>query len=111
MRLTAVALCLVLLVAPAAAQTEADRVLDLHESQQRDWIAGTRAKHQAQFKAQEIACYQKFAVNNCLIDSRKTEREVMADLRRQEILINDTQRKRRGAEQILRSDLRLHNVP
>ncbi len=111
MKLPAVTLCWVLLVAPAAAQTEADRVLALRESQQREWIVNTRAKHQAQFEAQEIACYQKFAVSGCLIDSRKTERDVMADLRRQEILINDMQRKRRGAEQILRSDVRLHNSP
>jgi colicin import membrane protein len=50
------------------------------------------------------ACYQRFAVNDCLLDSRRARREVMADLRRQEVSLNDAQRKRRAAEQLLRSD-------
>jgi hypothetical protein len=101
-------LCLAGLVVPSAAQTDAERVMEQREEQQREWINQTRARHQAQFRRQEIACYQRFAVNDCLNESRRTEREVMADLRRQEVLINDAQRKRRAARQLLRSDQRLH---
>jgi hypothetical protein len=93
---------------PLAAQTGNERVLEQREAQQREWISQTRARYQAQFRAQEIACYQRFAVNDCLNDSRRTEREVMADLRRQEHLIDDAQRKRRAARQLLRTDERLH---
>lgn len=95
---------LTLLMTAVHAQDDAIRNLQLREAEQRAWIADRRASFDAQFKAQEIACYQRFAVNDCLIASRQTQREVMADLRRQEILINDAQRKRRGAQQLLRSD-------
>lgn len=100
-------LCLLILGLPLAAQTDADRVLALREAEQREWISRTRAQYQVQFRAQEIACYQRFAVNDCLSESRRTERDAMADLRRQEVLINDAQRKRRAAQQLLRTDERL----
>ena len=98
---------LTLLGTAAHAQDDAIRNLQMREAEQRAWIAGKRASYDVQFKAQEVACYQRFAVNDCLIDSRRTQREVMADLRRQEILINDTERKRRGAQQLLRGDEKL----
>lgn len=106
----ALMLCLAVLSPPLAAQSDAESVLALRETQQRDWIGQTRAQYQVQFRQQEIACYQRFAVNDCLRDSRRTERELMADLRRQEILINDAQRKRRAARQLLRADERLHGA-
>lgn len=98
---------LTLLVTAVHAQDDAIRRLQLREAEQRAWIGDQRASYDAQFKIQEVACYQRFAVNDCLMDSRRTQREVMADLRRQEILINDTQRKRRGAQQLLRGDEKL----
>jgi len=100
-------IALTLLATTVHAQDDAIRKLEMREAAQRAWIGDTRAAYHVQFKAQEIGCYQRFAVNDCLIDSRRTQREVMVDLRRQEILINDTQRKRRGAQQVLRSDEKL----
>ncbi len=111
MKLPALSLCLLMLAPPLAAQSRAENMLILRETEQREWIARTREKYEAQFRAQEIACYQRFAVNDCLNDSRGTERSVKADLRRQEILINDAERKRRGARQLLRSDERLRTDP
>jgi hypothetical protein len=35
---------------------------------------------------------------------RRARRDVLADLRRQEMSINDAQRKRRAAQQLLRAD-------
>lgn len=96
---------------PLLAQTDPETVLAMREAEQRAWIAQTRARYQAQFDAQERVCYQRFAVNDCLNDSRRTRREVMADLRRQEVLINDAQRKRRAAWQMLRSDKRVGDAP
>lgn len=104
-------LCLLVLTCPLAAQTDAERVLSLREAEQRESIVQLRAQYQAQFRDREIACYQRFAVNDCLAKSRRSERDLMADLRRREILINDAQRKRRGAEQLLRTDERLHSAP
>lgn len=93
------------------AQDDATRKLELRETEQRAWIARTRIAHDAHFNAQEIACYQRFAVNDCLLESRRAQREVMGDLRRQEILINDAQRKRRAAQQLLRTDEKLSAPP
>lgn len=107
MRTGSTFLLLALFAGGLFAQDDATRNLQLREAAQRAWIAETRTRYEAQFRAQEIACYQRFAVNDCLIESRRTEREVMADLRRQDVLINDTQRKRRAAEQLLRTDEKL----
>ena len=95
---------------PLVAQTDAEQALELREAQQREWIGQTRLQTNAQFRLREIACYQRFAVNDCLNQSRRAEREIMADLRRQEVLINDARRKRRAAEQLLRADERLHGA-
>ena len=100
-----------LLATPLAAQTDPQDVLAVREAQQRESIAQMRERYQLQFEEQERTCYQRFAVNDCLNASRRTQREVMADLRRQEILINDTQRKHRAARQLLRSDERLSAPP
>jgi len=98
---------LTLPVTAVHAQDDAIRNLQMREAEQRAWISDRRASYDVQFKGQEALCYQRFAVNDCLNDSRQAQREVMADLRRQEILINDVQRKRRGAQQLLRSDEKL----
>jgi membrane protein involved in colicin uptake len=50
--------------------------------------------------AEEVACYKKFAVNNCLDKVNIRRREAMAGFRQQEILLNDEERKLKGAEQI-----------
>ncbi|WP_027475489.1 hypothetical protein [Curvibacter gracilis] len=50
----------------------------------------------------ESACYQRFAVNDCLLEARVKHREVMADLKRQEITLNDRERRLRSSEQLRR---------
>lgn len=108
MKLPALLFFLSLVALPVVAQTDAERELALHEAEQRVRIAQSRAAYQAQFRDREAACYQRFAVNDCLAESRRAEREILSDLRRQEIVINDEQRRRRGAAQLLRSDQLLH---
>lgn len=100
-----------ILVSPLAAQTDVESLLAERETQQRAWIQQERARYQAQSAAQEIACYQRFAVNDCLNDSRRKLREALADLRRQEIVLNDAQRKRRAAQKLLRSDEKSPRLP
>jgi hypothetical protein len=57
-----------------------------------------RAKVEAEYKADEKACYAKFAVNSCLDKAKAKRREAVSDLRRQEISLNDAERKRKAAE-------------
>jgi colicin import membrane protein len=63
-------------------------------------IAAERSQAEAAFRAQEKACYGKFAVNDCLNAAKAHRRQELADLRRQEIAINDAQRKRKAAEHL-----------
>lgn len=65
-------------------------------------IDNRRQQLQAEFAVEVAACHQNFAVNRCLSEINTKHREAMADLRRQEISLNDDERKRRGAEQIRR---------
>ena len=65
-------------------------------------IENRRQQLQAGFAIEEAACHQKFAANSCLNEINTKHRGAMANLRRQEISLNDDERKRRGAEQIRR---------
>ncbi|MDB5929492.1 MAG: hypothetical protein JWR60_1199 [Polaromonas sp.] len=59
-----------------------------------------RERLEADFLNEEAICYRKFAVNSCLKNVNTKRREAMAELRRQEILLNDEDRKIKGAEQL-----------
>ena len=67
-------------------------------------ISTERAALEAGFIREDTACYQKFLVNHCLDEVKIRRREAMADLRRQENLINDQDRKAKGAEQIQKTE-------
>ena len=71
---------------------------------QRARIAAERSKLTAQFDEQEAACYRKFAVNSCLAPLKVKRREAMADLRRQDVILNDAERRRKGAEQLQKAE-------
>ena len=74
---------------------------------QRAAISAERSRLEAGFLAEEAACYKKFAVNNCLAKINTKRREAMAGFRRQEILLNDEDRKAKGEEQIRKTDEKL----
>ena len=113
MKHLALALCISLLLPCARAQSavQIEDTITQQDAVERERIRQTRASQQARFIAQEAGCYARFAVNDCLIEVRAHRRELLADLRRQEILLNDAQRKRRGAEQLLRSDEKVRGAP
>lgn len=67
---------------------------------QRGAIDAERNRLKADFLTEDAACHKKFAVNSCLGKVNTRRRQAMADLRRQEILLNDEERKIKGAEQI-----------
>lgn len=82
--------------AGAQAQTTADA--------ERLRIGTERAKLEASFTLEDTACYKKFLVNNCLGEVKIRRRETLADLRRQEISLDDQERKIKGAEQIQKTE-------
>jgi hypothetical protein len=67
---------------------------------QRARISAERTRLEAGFAAENAVCYEKFAVNSCLDKISARRRQAMAELRRQEISLNDEERKIRGEEQI-----------
>ena len=105
------ALILLLTATASAAQMDTPASVEQGERLERLRTTETRVLAQAGFMAQEAHCYQLFAVNDCLLDVRRARRDLLADLRRQELSLNDAQRKRRGAEQILRSDEKVARPP
>jgi len=63
-----------------------------------------RTQLESAFTMETAACYQKFLVNNCLDDVDVRRRVALADLRRQEIYLNEQERKSRGAEQLRKTE-------
>ena len=92
------ALLLTLLLAAGAFPALAQR--DAADQAERARIARERHEADTRLAAQEIACYKKFAVSDCLKAARAQRREVLADLRRQELTLNDADRKRRAGERM-----------
>lgn len=90
------------LSALAGAQTAALQARPENIDAERAKIHAERIRLEAGFLTEDAACYEKFAVNSCLGKVNSRRREAMADLRRQEILLNDEERKIRGAQELRR---------
>jgi colicin import membrane protein len=71
---------------------------------ERERIAAERNRVDAEFLSQQKACYQRFAVTGCIETARSKRRDVMSDLRRQEIGLNDLERKQLTAERLRELD-------
>lgn len=96
-------LCLFCLFGSASVLAQiADGGLEVAAEQAR--IHAERQQIEKRFADEEAACFQKFAVNGCRDASRARRRVDMADLRRQEIALNDAERKRKGAVQMQRME-------
>lgn len=63
-------------------------------------IAQQRAALEEVHERSRAECYQRFAVNDCLLAVKRLRGEQMGDLRRQEIALNDLERKRKSAAQL-----------
>ncbi|RYY98489.1 MAG: hypothetical protein EOO24_18435 [Comamonadaceae bacterium] len=87
----------VLAVLPAVAQ-------DMDAERKR--IREERAAADARYETQRRDCHGRFAVTDCLDAARKERATAVADLRRQEVVINDADRKRRAAERLRELDAR-----
>ncbi len=59
-----------------------------------------RVRIQSIYEDDSALCYKKFAVNDCLKEARNVRRDLLADLRRQEVSMNAAQARLKGAERI-----------
>ena len=75
---------------------------DPGEPAERSRIEQSRTLEDALFATREAACYGRFAVTDCLLAARARRREALAELRRQENVLNDAQRRRKAADELLR---------
>src|SRR6218665_3886954 len=71
-------------------------------------IAAERTRINARFAQEEKACHQRFAVNDCLNRNLAWQRAELAELRRQEVVLNDDERRRRAAERVDTLDQKTH---
>ena len=85
---------------PAAAQAPSS------DAQERARIDAERARAESEFAVREQACYAKFAVNDCIEAARQARRSVLSDLRRQEVALNDAERRRRAADRVRETEAR-----
>ncbi len=69
---------------------------------QREALASQRAEVTAVYQAQAKACWQKFAVNACLSEARKTRRASLEPLRQQDLLLNAQERQWRTEQRDVR---------
>lgn len=63
---------------------------------ERTRLTAERAQVDKVFREQRAVCFKRFAVEECLAQSRVQKRTSLDDIKRQEALINDAERKRRG---------------
>jgi hypothetical protein len=92
---------LFLLTPPSFSQSsksEATELLSFED--QRGRIQAERSREEGHFKTEEEICYTKFAVSDCLRGVRLRRRELLVELRRKEIGINDQERLRKAQSQI-----------
>lgn len=61
-------------------------------------IQNSRAQVQAEAQQANAACLQKFAVSDCLREVRAKSRLMLDELRRQEVILNDLERRAKAIE-------------
>ena len=81
--------CLLAEAQPAASVAAAsDAMAQVVRDGERDRINTERARLDAGFTVEDIACYKKFLTNKCLGEVKIRRDAVMADFRRQEISLD-----------------------
>jgi len=94
------------LLGSALAQPEVDTG-QLERNAERARITAERQRIEATFKANEAICFRKFFANACRDKLLPPYRAALADLRRQEVLMNEVERKISAADQLLKNEERL----
>ena len=83
----------------ACAQPSDDSTAGPDVATERSRIQVERARAETRYVDEQVVCYARFAVNDCLRDSRARRRQALDQLRRQDIALNDAERQRRALEQ------------
>lgn len=95
-------LAIAVLAASVWAESEAPKIDPLQVQQERLRIQRLRLDYEAIDQQAKAACYQKFAVTDCLRAARAKKRVILDDLRRQEVILNDLDRQFKAAEALKR---------
>ena len=98
-------LALLIVAATSFAQTsnldaDPDTSRALIVEREHNRIEAERAQEEARYQTQEAVCYTRFAVTDCIRQARLHRRDVLERLRRQEVTLNDAERKRKALAQI-----------
>lgn len=78
--------------------TQAEEVSSNEETSERSKLAQARGKIESEFASKEANCYKSFAVDACLRQANVDKRAALADIKRQELAMNDLQRQQKKAE-------------
>ena len=96
-RLCLVVACVVCTTAAYAQAADATaNAVALQRKAEHARINAERAALQKNVAVEEATCYQNFVVNACLADIRAKRRTALAELKRQELILNDAERKERA---------------
>ena len=88
----------------AQAVSPGDALLDLPAERER--IQSDRDVSESRFSQQEAACYAKFDVTDCLHEVRLRRRHLFDDLRRQTVVLNDMERRKKTLSKMDRTELK-----
>lgn len=94
------------LLGSALAQAEVDAG-QRERNAERARITAERQQIESTFKAEQAICFRKFFANACRDKLLPPYRAALADLRRQEVLMNEVERKNSAADQLLKNEERL----
>lgn len=72
-------------------------------------IQSERDQAEQRFRQEQRACNGKFNVTDCLNEAKAKRREKLSDLRRQEVALNDQERKHKAAERLKEIEERRSN--
>ena len=69
-------------------------------------IEAQRASAEKAFASEKLSCYQQFSVSDCLTRARQKLNAAMSEAKRQEVVINNAERKRRADLQVRKLEAR-----
>jgi colicin import membrane protein len=100
--MTGLCLATALALLASGVQAQEDTTTTTHQS-----IATVRQQKMAEFDAQEAQCQSRFAVTDCQNAVAVRRRQMLSELKNQEVQLDDVQRRQKGAQQLLRSQEKL----
>jgi hypothetical protein len=90
------------LKSPSATASILEGVVPEVIAQQRQLLAAKREEIMTAYDRQQGVCWQKFAVNTCLVEARKLRRQALDPLAKQELVLNAQEREWRTRQREIR---------